>query len=138
MADQGEDGEQRVNLLTESLDLKLQLEKSVLRAESKFKSQQQQFSFNFTKDESHISENLPIDRPSDHQMPQHSTPEAFDDLDHELLSKEQELKRKAKELEEEMRSIKQAKVQVVIRQFEQQLLKEAKIEQTRIQNTHID
>ena len=65
---------------------------------------------------------------------EHENQGHLDDLDHELLSKEQELKRKAQELEQEMKSIKQAKVQVVIRQFEQQLIKEAKIEQTKIQN----
>ena len=39
--------------------------------------------------------------------------------------------RKAKELENEMRQVRQAKVDVVVRQFEQQLIKEAELEEKR-------
>lgn len=39
--------------------------------------------------------------------------------------------RKAKELEIEMRQVRQAKVDVVVRQFEQQLIKEAELEERR-------
>ena len=39
--------------------------------------------------------------------------------------------RKAKELENEMRQIRQAKVDVVVRQFEQQLIREAELEERR-------
>lgn len=48
-----------------------------------------------------------------------------------ILSKEQELMRKAQELEKEMQSIKQAKIDVVVKQFEQQLLKDAQHEENK-------
>ena len=41
--------------------------------------------------------------------------------------------RKAKQLEQEMHSIKQAKVDVVVKQFEAQILKDAKMEERRVQ-----
>lgn len=41
--------------------------------------------------------------------------------------------RKAKSLEQEMLTIKQAKIDVVVKQFEQQLLKEAQLEERRLQ-----
>ena len=42
-------------------------------------------------------------------------------MNHEeaILNKEQELMRKAKDLEREMQSVKQAKIDVVVKQFEQ-------------------
>ena len=42
--------------------------------------------------------------------------------------------RQAKSLEQEMLRIKQAKVDVVVKQFEQQLLKEAQLEERRLQD----
>lgn len=48
-----------------------------------------------------------------------------------MSTKEEELMRKAKELENEMRQVRQAKVEVVVRQFEQQLMKEAELEERR-------
>lgn len=41
--------------------------------------------------------------------------------------------RKAKQLEQEMHSIKQAKVDVVVKQFEAQIMKDAKMEERRVQ-----
>ncbi len=48
-----------------------------------------------------------------------------------LSSKEEELLKKARDLENEMRQIRQAKVDVVVRQFEQQLVREAELEEKR-------
>ncbi len=48
-----------------------------------------------------------------------------------LSSKEEELLKKARDLENEMRQIRQAKVEVVVRQFEQQLIREAELEEKR-------
>jgi hypothetical protein len=42
--------------------------------------------------------------------------------------------RQARSLEQEMLRIKQAKVDVVVKQFEQQLLKEAQLEERRLQD----
>ena len=48
-----------------------------------------------------------------------------------ILNKEEELMKKARDLENEMLQIKQAKVDMVIRQFEAQLMKEADLEEKR-------
>lgn len=48
-----------------------------------------------------------------------------------LMSKEEELMKKARDLENEMLQIKQAKVDMLIRQFEVQLVKEAELEEKR-------
>ncbi len=48
-----------------------------------------------------------------------------------IMSKEEELMKKARDLENEMLQIKQAKVDMVIRQFEVQLMKEADLEEKR-------
>lgn len=48
-----------------------------------------------------------------------------------IMSKEEELMKKARDLENEMLQIKQAKVDMVIRQFEVQLIKEAELEEKR-------
>ena len=48
-----------------------------------------------------------------------------------ILNKEEELMKKARDLEHEMLQIKQAKVDMVIRQFEAQLMKEADLEEKR-------
>ena len=49
-----------------------------------------------------------------------------------IKAKEAELLRKAKQLEEEMMQVRQAKVSSVLRQFEQQLQRDAKLEHQRI------
>jgi hypothetical protein len=48
-----------------------------------------------------------------------------------ISSKEEELRRKARDLENEMMQIREAKVDVILRQFEQQLVKEAELEERR-------
>lgn len=48
-----------------------------------------------------------------------------------ISSKEEELMRKAKDLENEMKAIRQAKIDVVVKQFEQQLIREAELEEKR-------
>jgi len=48
-----------------------------------------------------------------------------------IMSKEEELMKKARDLENEMLQIKHAKVDMVIRQFEVQLMKEADLEEKR-------
>ena len=49
----------------------------------------------------------------------------------EINSKEEELLRKARDLENEMKAIRLAKIEVVVRQFEQQLVREAELEERR-------
>ena len=49
----------------------------------------------------------------------------------EINSKEVELLRKARDLENEMKAIRLAKIEVVVRQFEQQLVREAELEERR-------
>ena len=49
----------------------------------------------------------------------------------QINSKEEELLRKARDLENEMKAIRLAKIEVVVRQFEQQLVREAELEERR-------
>ena len=49
----------------------------------------------------------------------------------EINSKEEVLLRKARDLENEMKAIRLAKIEVVVRQFEQQLVREAELEERR-------
>mmetsp|Transcript_34263 Transcript_34263/g.33501 ORF Transcript_34263/g.33501 Transcript_34263/m.33501 type:complete len:128 (+) Transcript_34263:240-623(+) len=48
-----------------------------------------------------------------------------------ISTQEEELLKKARDLENEMKAVRQAKMDVVVKQFEQQLIKDAQIEERR-------
>lgn len=64
-------------------------------------------------------------------MPNFGNREPVESEAKKLSTREEELLRKARELENEMRQVRLEKVEVVIRQFEQQLLREAELEERR-------